>query len=64
MAIALGAEHTLSGFLTVSDKQRTSVDGLYAIGDVVSDLHQVAVGFGHAAVAACHIHNALPKVFA
>jgi thioredoxin reductase (NADPH) len=29
----------------------------------VSDLHQIAVGTGHAAVAATHIHNALPRNF-
>jgi thioredoxin reductase (NADPH) len=36
------------------------VEGLYAIGDVVSDLNQIAVGTGHAAVAATHVHNSLP----
>jgi thioredoxin reductase (NADPH) len=35
------------------------VDGLYAAGDVVSDLHQLSVGVGHAAIAATCIHNRL-----
>jgi len=30
---------------------------------VVSDLHQIAVGTGHAALAATHIHNSLPHNF-
>jgi thioredoxin reductase (NADPH) len=33
------------------------------IGDVVSDLHQIAVATGHAAVAATHVHNNLPRNF-
>jgi thioredoxin reductase (NADPH) len=36
------------------------VDGLYAIGDVVSALNQIAVAVGHAAIAATAIHNRLP----
>jgi thioredoxin reductase (NADPH) len=64
LAIELGADHTDTGFLKVSDHQETSIKGLYAIGDVVSDLHQVAVAFGHAATAACHIHNSLPRALA
>ena len=64
LAIALGAEHTGHGYLKVDDHQRTSVDGLYGIGDVVTDLHQISVAFGHAALAACTIHNSLPQRFA
>src|SRR6476660_1357059 len=30
--------------------QRTTAHGLYAAGDVVSDLHQLSVAFGHAAI--------------
>jgi thioredoxin reductase (NADPH) len=61
LATALGAAHTTEGFLKVDDKQRTSVQGLYGVGDVVSDLHQVSVALGHAAIAACNIHNSLPR---
>jgi thioredoxin reductase (NADPH) len=60
LALSLGAEHDEEGSLRVDDHQRTSVAGLYGIGDVVTDLHQISVAFGHAAVAACTIHNALP----
>jgi thioredoxin reductase (NADPH) len=41
--------------------KRTTVDGLYAARDVVSDLHQITVATGHAA-AATQIHL-LPRNF-
>lgn len=63
LAAKLGARHNDIGCLDVDAQQRTSVQGLYAVGDVVSDLHQIAVGTGHAAVAATHIHNSLPRNF-
>lgn len=61
LATALGARCTAIGTLIVNEHQQTSVEGLYAIGDVVSDLHQIAVATGHAAVAATAIHNRLPR---
>jgi len=39
--------------------QRTSVTGLYAAGDVVRGLNQIAVAAGEAAIAATAIHNRL-----
>ena len=59
----LGARHNDIGCLEVDVHQQTTVDGLYAVGDVVSDLHQIAVATGHAAIAATHIHNSLPRNF-
>ncbi|MCK1620302.1 NAD(P)/FAD-dependent oxidoreductase [Bradyrhizobium sp. 159] len=64
LAMVLGAEHTAEGYLKVDDHQRTSIDGLYGIGDIVTDLHQISVAFGHAAIAACTIHNSLPRLLA
>jgi thioredoxin reductase (NADPH) len=63
LAGALGARCNDIGCLEVDAHQQSSVQGLYAAGDVVSDLHQIAVGTGHAAVAATHIHNSLPHNF-
>jgi thioredoxin reductase (NADPH) len=60
LAIELGASCTGDGTVLVDDHQRTTVRGLYAAGDVVTDLHQLSVAFGHAAVAATDIHNQLP----
>lgn len=61
LATRLGAAHDDVGCLRVDQHQQTSVEGLYAVGDVASDLHQIAVGAGHAAVAAAHLHHALPR---
>ena len=43
--------------------QRTGADGLYAAGDVVHALNQIAVAFGQAAMAATDIHNRLSEEF-
>jgi thioredoxin reductase (NADPH) len=61
LASALGAKTNDVGCLEVDAHQRTTVDGVYAAGDVVSDLHQIAVATGHAAIAATHIHKSLPE---
>lgn len=60
LATALGAATDDEGALLVDHDLLTSVPGLYAIGDVVSALNQIAVATGHAAIAATHVHNALP----
>jgi thioredoxin reductase (NADPH) len=61
LATSVGAECTPVGTLKVDAHQQTSVPGLYAAGDVVSDLHQIVVATSHAAVAATAIHNRLPR---
>jgi thioredoxin reductase (NADPH) len=61
LAVALGAKTNDVGCLEVDAHQRTTVDGVYAAGDVVSDLHQIAVATGHAAIAATRIHKSLPE---
>ncbi|GHA87353.1 NAD(P)/FAD-dependent oxidoreductase [Cognatilysobacter bugurensis] len=63
LAHALGARCDDNGELIVDEHQRTSVDGLYAVGDVVSALNQIAVAVGHAAIAATDVHNRLPRNF-
>jgi thioredoxin reductase (NADPH) len=60
LALALGARIDENGELVVDDGQQTTIDGLYAIGDVVSALNQISVAVGHAAVAATAIHRRLP----
>jgi thioredoxin reductase (NADPH) len=60
LATGLGASSNGDGNLQVDDHQRTTIGGLYAAGDVVTDLHQLSVAFGHAAIAATDIHNRLP----
>jgi len=61
LATSLGAACGDGGTLKVDNHQQTTVRGLYAVGDVVTDLHQLSVATGHAAIAAAHIHKMLPE---
>ena len=60
LARSMGAAVDDEGALRTDAHQQTSVEGLYAIGDVVSALNQIAVAVGHAAIAATAVHNRLP----
>jgi thioredoxin reductase (NADPH) len=60
LAASLGAKTAQCQELVVDIHQCTTVPGLYAIGDVVQGLNQIAVAAGQAAVAATRIHNTLP----
>jgi len=60
LAVELGAKVDATGELVVDRHMQTSVEHLYAAGDVVSGLNQVSVAVGHAAIAATAIHNSLP----
>jgi thioredoxin reductase (NADPH) len=57
LARALGADHDAAGALRVDAHNQTTVQGLYAAGDIVRGLDQIVVAMGHAATAATHIHN-------
>jgi thioredoxin reductase (NADPH) len=59
LAVALGAQTDDSGNLVIDGHCRTSVEGLYAAGDVTAGLDQISVAAGQAAIAATAIHNAL-----
>jgi thioredoxin reductase (NADPH) len=59
LATNLGAQRDEAGNILVDAHQRTAIPGLYAAGDVVNELNQIAVAFGHAAIAASDIHNYL-----
>ena len=59
LAVSLGAEHDEDGAILVDEHSMTSVDGLYAAGDVTVGLRQIVVGLAQAALAAVHIHNRL-----
>ncbi|MFC0254483.1 NAD(P)/FAD-dependent oxidoreductase [Massilia consociata] len=60
LASALGADTVECDKLPVDDHCRTSVPGLFAVGDVTRGLNQIAVATGQAALAATTIHNMLP----
>lgn len=59
LARDLGADLTEAGCIEVNPQCETSVEGLFAIGDVIAGLDQIAYGMGHAAVATTAIHNRL-----
>jgi thioredoxin reductase (NADPH) len=59
LAEGLGARTGEDGRLFVDAHQQTSAPGLYAAGDVVRGLNQIAVASAEAAVAGTAIHNRL-----
>ena len=59
LAAEAGARTDAQGCLCIDAHAQTSLDGVYAAGDVVCGLDQLVVGMGHAALAATHIHNRL-----
>jgi thioredoxin reductase (NADPH) len=61
LAADLGAETTPEGRIVTGAHQRTSVEGLYAAGDAVTGLNQIAVAMAQAEIAAVDIHNALRR---
>ncbi len=61
LAQSLQATMQANGELHVDAQMQTSVDGLYAVGDVVSGLNQISVAVGQAALAATAIHRRLPS---
>lgn len=62
LAQGLDARLCGDGRLEVDLHQTTSVPGLYAAGDVVRGLNQIAVATAEAAVAATDIHNRLRRI--
>jgi thioredoxin reductase (NADPH) len=52
-------KRTQDGFLITTTEQRTSIPGLFAVGDCVNLLGQISVAAGQAAVAATTVHNDL-----
>jgi thioredoxin reductase (NADPH) len=59
LAKQVGAATAEDGRLMVSDHQETSVAGLYAAGDLVRGLNQIATAMAEAAIAATDMHNRL-----
>lgn len=59
LVAGLGVALSSTGTIRVDEHQQTSVDGIFAVGDVVADLHQITVAMGHAAIAATAVHKRL-----
>jgi thioredoxin reductase (NADPH) len=61
LARRLGARLAPDARVEVDAHQQTSVEGLFAAGDLVKGLNQISVAYGEAAVAATAVHNRLEK---
>lgn len=59
LAVRLGVRLSADGCIATEEDQRCSEPGVYAIGDVVTGLNQIAVAMAQGEVAATAIHNAL-----
>jgi nitrogen fixation NifU-like protein len=51
----LGLEMDTKGYLKTDKTQKTSIDGIYAVGDIASDVQQVVVAIAHGTIVS---HNA------
>lgn len=58
----IGAEVNEAGCAIVGPHQRTSVQGVYAAGDVVLGLNQISVAQAEGAIAATDVHNQIRGV--
>ena len=56
---ALGCTFTEDGHVVVDDQHRTSVDGVYACGDMCTPIHQVVVAAADGARTAIAVDNAI-----
>lgn len=63
LALSPDVELDEAGAIVTDAHGRTNVSNVYAAGDVVRALDQIAVAVGHAAIAATAIHNSLPSKY-
>ncbi|HYC05792.1 MAG TPA: NAD(P)/FAD-dependent oxidoreductase [Azospirillaceae bacterium] len=61
LAKQVGCDLAEDGRIPTDGHQQTSVDGLYAAGDIVENLNQISVAMSQAAIASTAIHNRLRK---
>lgn len=61
VAVALGVALDSEGRVPTDQKMHTSVEGCYAIGDLVTGLNQIGVAMAQGEIAAVDIHNALRR---
>ena len=59
LARQLGLALSDGSCILTDARQRTSLEGVYAAGDIVAALDQISVAMGHAAIAATTLHNDL-----
>jgi nitrogen fixation NifU-like protein len=59
----LGLEMDEKGYIKTDKTQKTSIEGIYAVGDVASDLQLVVVAVAHGATVAHHAYIELRKPY-
>jgi thioredoxin reductase (NADPH) len=59
----LGLEMDEKGYLKTDKTQKTSIDGIYAVGDIASDLQLVVVAVAHGATVAHNAYTELRKPY-
>ncbi len=59
LAAALGVELQPDRRIVTDPHQRTSIEGCYAVGDIVTGLNQLGVAMSQGEIAAVNIHNRL-----
>ena len=59
LAEGLGCERNDDGTLTVNDDGRTSVEGVYAVGDITPGNNQIPIAMGEGAKAGIAVHKSL-----
>lgn len=57
--VHMGLKLDDDGYIVTDINQETNVKGIYAAGDLTSQINQISVAFGQATIAAVRIHNAL-----
>lgn len=62
--LAGDADRDENGYLLTDRHQKTSIDGIYAAGDVAQGLNQISVAVGGGAIAASAMHLALGRAWA
>ncbi|MHA3963860.1 MAG: NAD(P)/FAD-dependent oxidoreductase [Candidatus Thorarchaeota archaeon SMTZ1-45] len=61
LAKSIGVETNKRGEILVSAKQATNISGVFAAGDVVESMKQIAVAVGHGAIAADSAYSYIRK---
>ncbi|MHB0999340.1 MAG: NAD(P)/FAD-dependent oxidoreductase [Armatimonadota bacterium] len=60
LAESMGVLLDSEGYIITDNHQKTNIEGVYAVGDIVSgELGQISVAVGHAATAATSVHNSM-----
>ncbi|MBN2230491.1 MAG: thioredoxin-disulfide reductase [Candidatus Thorarchaeota archaeon] len=62
LAKSIGVETNERGEIIVNAKQATSITGVFAAGDVVESMKQIAVAVGHGAIAADSAYSYIRKI--